>query len=204
MTKWRIVAKRSLDLTGSAIGLTLSSPLLLLIAVILKFDSPGRVIFRQARLGHGGKPFMILKFRTMEQNAPDLRNPDGSTFNGGDDPRVTRIGRLLRQTSLDELPQLFNVLNGSMSLVGPRPDQVDQSAYYTAEEHRKHLVKPGITGLAQIKGRNSISWSERKQLDLEYVSRQSLRFDLRILAQTFPYVLERRDVFVAPSLERSL
>jgi sugar transferase EpsL len=96
------------------------------------------------------------------------------------------------------------VLKGSMSLVGPRPDQVDQFAYYTAEERRKHLVKPGITGLAQVKGRNSISWSERKQLDLEYVNRQSLRFDLRILAQTFPYVLERRDVFVAPSLERSL
>ena len=204
MTKWRAAAKRGLDLTGAVTGLALFSPLLMLIAVVLRLDSPGRVFFRQARLGQRGRPFMVYKFRTMIENAPDIRNADGSTFNAETDSRVTRIGRLLRQTSLDELPQLFNVLAGRMSLVGPRPDQVDQYAYYTAEERRKHLVKPGITGLAQINGRNSITWSRRKQLDLEYVARQSLRLDLRILFQTFPYVLMRRDVFVAPPSERIL
>ena len=195
--------KRGLDLTGSAIGLALFSPLLVLIAIALRLDSPGRIFFRQARLGRDGHPFMVYKFRTMIENAPDIRNADGSTFNADDDPRVTRVGRFLRHTSLDELPQLINVLAGAMSLVGPRPDQVNQAVYYTAEERCKILVKPGITGLAQINGRNSISWDRRKQLDLEYVARQSLRLDLRILCRTFPYVLGRRGVFVIPPVERN-
>jgi lipopolysaccharide/colanic/teichoic acid biosynthesis glycosyltransferase len=108
--------------------------------------------------------------------------------------RVTRVGRFLRKTSLDELPQLFNVLRGDMSLVGPRPDQVDQLRCYTLTEKRKLLVKPGLTGLAQISGRNNISWQRRKALDVEYVDRQSFWLDLSILARTIPYVLLRRDI----------
>jgi lipopolysaccharide/colanic/teichoic acid biosynthesis glycosyltransferase len=130
----------------------------------------------------------------MYDNAPDARNPDGSAYTGEGDPRVTRLGSLLRKTSLDELPQLFNVLRGEMSLVGPRPDQLDQLRYYTETEKRKLNVKPGITGLAQISGRNNISWERRKALDVEYVDRQSFWLDLTILAKTLPYVLFRRDV----------
>jgi lipopolysaccharide/colanic/teichoic acid biosynthesis glycosyltransferase len=130
----------------------------------------------------------------MYYNAPDLRNADGSAYTGDDDPRVTRVGRFLRRTSLDELPQLFNVLRGEMSLVGPRPDQVDQFRFYTETEKRKLSVKPGITGLAQIGGRNNISWGRRKALDVEYVDLQSFWLDLSILARTVPYVLLRKDV----------
>jgi undecaprenyl phosphate N,N'-diacetylbacillosamine 1-phosphate transferase len=202
MTKLETIAKRGLDITGSTIGLVLLSPLFVLISIMLRLDSPGRIFFCQARLGRGSRPFMVYKFRTMNENAPDIRNADGSTFNAERDPRVTRVGRVLRTTSLDELPQLLNILTGRMSFVGPRPDQVDQASYYKAEEWRKHLVKPGITGMAQINGRNSINWASRKQLDLEYVANQSLRLDLHILCRTFPYVLKRRDVFIAHTSER--
>jgi lipopolysaccharide/colanic/teichoic acid biosynthesis glycosyltransferase len=135
-----------------------------------------------------------MKFRSMYENAPDLYNPDGSAWAGGNDPRVTRVGRFLRRTSLDELPQLVNVFRGDMSLVGPRPDQVDQIRFYTETEKRKLNVRPGITGLAQVSGRNNISWERRKALDVEYVDRQSFWLDLSIFARTIPYVLFRKDV----------
>ncbi len=122
------------------------------------------------------------------------RNPDGSAFAGETDPRVTPVGRILRRTSLDELPQLFNVLKGDMSLVGPRPDQVDQLRYYTDRERKKLEVRPGITGLAQISGRNSITWEQRKALDVEYVERKSFWLDLRILLKTLPYFILRKDI----------
>ena len=169
-------------------------PLMLLCGLAVRWSSPGPMLFRQRRLGHNGRPFLLLKFRSMYDNAPDARNPDGSAYTGEGDPRVTRLGSLLRKTSLDELPQLFNVLRGEMSLVGPRPDQLDQLRYYTETEKRKLNVKPGITGLAQISGRNNISWERRKALDVEYVDRQSFWLDLTILAKTLPYVLFRRDV----------
>lgn len=177
----------------SALLLALS-PVLLLCALAVRRSSPGPVLFRQRRLGQGGEPFILLKFRSMYDNPPDLRNADGSAFTGDDDPRVTRVGRFLRGTSLDELPQLFNVFRGDMSLVGPRPDQVDQLRYYTETEKRKLNVKPGITGLAQISGRNNISWDRRKAFDVEYADRRSFWLDLTILAKTIPYVLLRRDV----------
>ena len=145
---------------------------------------PGPVFFRQARLGQHGKPFQIFKFRSMKINAPDIRNEDGSAFSGDDDPRVTKLGKFLRKTSLDELPQFINVLWGQMSLVGPRPDQVDQIQYYTEHEKQKLLVKPGITGLAQISGRNSISWEQRKELDVSYSLNHSVLGDLAILVRT--------------------
>jgi undecaprenyl phosphate N,N'-diacetylbacillosamine 1-phosphate transferase len=135
-----------------------------------------------------------VKFRTMRVDAPDLRNPDGSAFAGREDPRVTPAGRLLRATSLDELPQLWNVLRGEMSLVGPRPDQPDQLLFYSGREKRRLLVKPGLTGLAQISGRNGIPWSARKALDVEYVERRSFRLDLAILWRTVPSVVLRRGI----------
>jgi lipopolysaccharide/colanic/teichoic acid biosynthesis glycosyltransferase len=196
MTNLQETSKRGLDIAVATIAMVVFAPLLLLIALAIRLDSRGRVLFRQQRLGCGGVPFTLYKFRTMIENAPDFRNADGSAFNSPCDRRVTRLGRLLRSSSLDELPQLFNILSGAMSLVGPRPDQVDQSRFYSGDEWRRSLVKPGITGLAQVSGRNAILWASRKQLDLEYVARQSVLLDLKILLRTVPCVLTSRGIFV--------
>jgi len=201
MSSVQAAVKRVVDIIISFVTLVVLSPLLLLVALAVRFTSPGPAFFRQRRLGKDGVPFTLCKFRSMFVDVPDIRNPDGSAYNAQDDPRVTPVGRFLRKTSLDELPQLINVLKGDMSLVGPRPDQVDQLQYYAEEEKRKLLVKPGITGLAQINGRNSIPWERRKRLDLEYVERQSLWLDLRILLRTIPYVLAQRDVSVEQALD---
>jgi lipopolysaccharide/colanic/teichoic acid biosynthesis glycosyltransferase len=190
--------KRLLDVAVAGLGLLLASPVLLALAAAVRATSPGPVLFRQERLGRAGRNFRICKFRSMYVDVPDLRNADGSSFSSGQDPRVTPVGRFLRRTSLDELPQLINVLAGDMSLVGPRPDQVDQLRYYTAGEHSKLLVKPGLTGLAQISGRNTISWEVRKRLDIDYVQTQSLRLDLGILLRTVPYVFLHHDINTEP------
>lgn len=194
----QMAVKGLIDISVASITLAVLSPLLLLIALVVRLTSPGPAIFRQQRLGKGGVPFTMYKFRTMFENAPDIRNSDGSTFNGEDDPRVTPVGCFLRRTSLDELPQLINLLKGDMSLVGPRPDQVDQLRYYTDEEKRKLLVRPGITGLAAVEVRNAATWAQRKQLDIMYVERQSLWLDLVILVRTVETVLQRKRVFVIP------
>jgi lipopolysaccharide/colanic/teichoic acid biosynthesis glycosyltransferase len=183
-----------MDVLLSIIGLTLAAPILALCCFMIAFTSAGPVFFRHQRLGIHGRPFRLWKLRTMYYPAPDLRNADGSAYTGADDPRITPAGRFLRAASLDELPQLWNVLRGDMSLVGPRPDQVDQQRFYSERERKKLLVKPGLTGLAQISGRNAISWEHRKALDVEYVERRSLRLDLEILARTVPYVWLRRGV----------
>ncbi|MBI3681362.1 MAG: sugar transferase [Acidobacteria bacterium] len=188
------ILKRAIDLFSAATVLIVLSPLLLLLALLVRSCSPGPAFFRQSRLGRNGARFAICKFRTMYQNASDLRNPDGSAISLTDDPRVTPLGRFLRRTSLDELPQLWNVIRGEMSLVGPRPDQADQIRHYTTDEMAKLAMRPGITGLAQISGRNSIPWEKRKQLDRRYVEQWSLALDLSILFKTIPYVLLRRDV----------
>jgi lipopolysaccharide/colanic/teichoic acid biosynthesis glycosyltransferase len=186
--------KRLVDLLGAATALIALSPVMVVVALAVRLSSPGRVIFRQRRLGLSGEPFDLYKFRSMLVDAPDFRNPDGSTYSGEDDPRVTTVGRFIRTTSLDELPQLFNVLKGDMSLVGPRPDQVDQIHYYDEVEKRKLLVRPGITGLAQISGRNDIPWSMRKALDVRYVEQRSIALDIEILFKTIPYVLLRKGI----------
>ncbi len=198
MKPYQRTIKRVVDLILSFLGLILSSPLLLLIFVLIRLDSNGPALFRQRRLGKGGKSFTLYKFRTMHVGAKDIRNLDGSAFSAEDDPRVTRLGEFLRKTSLDELPQLFNVLKGEMSLVGPRPDQVDQLRFCTEREKKKLTVKPGITGLAQIQGRNAIPWSRRKELDVAYVENYSLLLDVKILLKTIPYILLRKDIYVAP------
>ncbi len=191
---WKRGIKRAMDIGVSLLLLVLLSPLLILTGLMVRLTSPGPVLFRQKRLGRNGKVFAICKFRTMRVDAPDIRNADGSAFSSENDPRVTPVGKWLRKTSLDELPQFLNVLGGSMSLVGPRPDQADQLAYYTEAEKLRLAVKPGITGLAQISGRNTLSWEARKQLDITYVQQWSLRSDLVILARTLPYVLLQHGV----------
>ena len=193
--------KRAIDLGVSSLLLGLLFPVGCACALAIRITSPGPVIFRTRRLGRDAIPFNLYKFRSMRVDAPDWRNPDGSTFTSDDDPRVTPVGRFLRKTSLDELPQLINVALGQMSLVGPRPDQVDQLQYYTDKDKQRLLVKPGITGFAQISGRNSIPWESRKALDIEYLRRHSTWLDLAILLKTIPYVLRREGVN-SPSTRR--
>lgn len=195
------VVKRLIDLILSAFGLALSSPLLLLIALLIKLDSRGPALFRQTRVGRDGKPFTCYKFRTMYVDAPDIRNPDGSSFNAPDDPRVTRVGRFLRKTTMDELPQFINVLKGDMSIVGPRPDQLDQVRFYSERDKKRLLVKPGMTGWAWIHGRNSIPWELRRKLDVEYVENYSLWLDFQILLRTIPMVLLAKGVYVSSEVK---
>jgi undecaprenyl phosphate N,N'-diacetylbacillosamine 1-phosphate transferase len=191
--------KRAFDIVAALALLVASLPLWVVIAWRIHRDDKGPVFFRQPRLGRGGTPFDMWKFRTMKVSAADLRNPDGSTYNGVDDPRVTSVGRTLRSTSLDELPQLINVIVGDMSLVGPRPDLVDARQHYRPEDHTRLSVRPGITGWAQLNGRNDLPWQARRDLDLEYIRRRSLWLDLAILVRSVPFVLGRRGIFASRS-----
>ena len=184
-----VAAKRAFDVLLAGVLLILLLPPLAIIAIVVRATSPGEVIFRQERSGRGGAPFVIYKFRTMIPHAP--RSVLGS-YAYRDDPLITRVGRLLRRTSLDELPQLVNVLKGDMSIVGPRPDLPHHVDKYTAFQRRRLQVRPGITGWAQVSGRNELSWEERIKLDVEYVERWSLFLDLIVLLKTFGAVLSAK------------
>ena len=193
-------AKRSLDFIGAAIGLILLSPLFLLCALAVKLTSRGPVLFVQTRCGLGGAPFKFYKFRTMVEDAEDqkaalehLNEMQGPVFKIRRDPRTTRVGVILRKISLDELPQLWNVLRGNMSLVGPRPPTPDEVERYTKRQVQRLSVMPGITGLWQVSGRNDIPDFERWiDLDLEYARTWSLWIDVRILLKTIVVVLLAR------------
>lgn len=190
------MAKRALDLFLSATALLLVLPMLAVCALAVRLTSRGPVLFRQKRLGKDGRIFEMLKFRSMRVNAPDLRNPDGSTWNGVDDPRVTRAGKWLRRFSLDELPQIFNILRGEMSIVGPRPDVPDALRHYRPQDRARLSVKPGVTGWAQVHGRNSLPWEVRRNYDLEYVAKMSVWLDLKIILRTIPLVLLGAGIYV--------
>jgi len=172
---------RALDIMLAGIGLVLAAPLVLIAAVAIKFDSRGPVIYRQRRVGKGGQQFEVYKLRTMRLGA----DPIGvGTPVLEDDPRVTRVGGLLRRFSLDEVPNLVNVLRGELAIVGPRPTLAAQVELYTERQRRRLEVRPGITGWAQVNGRAGIPWEERIELDVWYVDNRSLALDLRILART--------------------
>ena len=183
--------KRLLDVVGSVTGLLLLSPVMLCTAILVRKRLGSPVLFSQVRPGLGGKPFRMLKFRTMT----DARDLDGQLLPDRD--RLTSFGRFLRGTSLDELPELLNVLKGDMSLVGPRPLLMEYLPLYSAEQARRHDVKPGITGWAQINGRNAISWEQKFALDVWYVDHQSVWLDLRILALTVWKVVRREGISAA-------
>ena len=194
---WQSVIKQVMDLVGAFVLLIVLSPLFLLIAIAIKLTSPGPVFFRQQRSGLNGAPFTLYKFRTMVTNAEQLKHEleamnemSGPVFKVTNDPRITRIGKWLRRYSLDELPQLFNVLRGEMSLVGPRPLPVDEVKRFNDLAHRRRLsVKPGLTCLWQISGRNQITdFKDWVRLDLEYIDNWSLWLDLKILLRTIPAV----------------
>jgi sugar transferase EpsL len=189
------ILKRILDVSVAVLCLILLFPLLALIVVWIRASMGDPVFFRQTRAGYRARAFTIFKFRTMI----DAYDPEGRPL--PDKTRITWIGRLLRKTSLDELPQLVNVLSGDMSLVGPRPLKIEYLKLYTSHQARRHEVKPGITGLAQIKGRNTLSWDERFALDVWYVDHLSLTLDLRILLQTFVSLLRRDSVSAEGDLD---
>lgn len=184
--------KRVIDLLGSLPGLLLLSPLLFGLALAIKLDDRGPVFFRQQRAGLKGQVFKIYKFRTMVQNAENL---GAGVFVEEEDPRITRVGKFLRHSSLDELPQLINIVRGEMSLVGPRPTLPYQVENYDQRQMRRLEVKPGITGWAQVNGRSALSWPERIELDLWYLDNWSLWLDLKILLKTFLVVLEKGNLY---------
>lgn len=175
--------KRAFDVTVAAASLLLLSPLLLGVALVTRLRMGSPVLFRQCRAGRGGQPFRMLKFRTMRAPA-STEDPVAS-----DAERLTRLGDALRRTSLDELPQLWNVLRGEMSLVGPRPLLVEYLSLYTPEQARRHDVRPGITGWAQVHGRNALTWEQKFALDTWYVEHRTFELDLKILALTVVKVL---------------
>jgi len=174
-------ASRALDLVVASLGLALTSPLLVVAALLIKLESRWPVFYRQRRVGRGGVPFELWKLRTM---VPGAEAMGAGIYVVEGDPRITRAGRLLRRFSLDELPNLVNVLKGEMAVVGPRPTVQEQVDRYTERQRRRLEVKPGITGWAQVNGRTSLPWPDRIELDVWYVEHRSLALDLRILAKT--------------------
>jgi lipopolysaccharide/colanic/teichoic acid biosynthesis glycosyltransferase len=204
----RRVEKRAVDVFGATALLILSSPIMVVVALLVRLTSPGPALFKQVRVGRDSEPFVMFKFRTMYHGSDDalhrayvtqllsLAGPTKASHEGifkiVNDPRVTRIGTILRRTSLDELPQLFNVLRGDMSLVGPRPALTWEVALYRPEDHARFMVHPGMTGLWQVGGRNEITMRDALRMDVEYARHRTMRLDVAILLKTLPVALKGR------------
>ncbi len=184
-------AKRILDLLISFPAIVILLPVFAVIVIAIRVSSKGAAVFKQQRAGKDGKPFTFYKFRTMRLDV----DPFGSSPKSGDDPRLTMIGKFLREYSLDELPQLFNVLKGDMSIVGPRPLYVSQVAEWNERQKKRLLVKPGLTGLAQISGRGGLTREEKLELDVKYVETANLWLDLKIILRTIAQVFSRKSIY---------
>ncbi len=196
------IGKRAFDIVLSAIALIVLLPLLITVLIAIKVDSRGPAIFKQERMGYRGKIFNMYKFRTMVTNAEQLlkevqqRNQaSGHMFKIKDDPRITNLGRFLRKTSIDELPQLINVIKGEMSLVGPRPPLIREVENYDIWHHLRMSIKPGLTGIWQISGRNKLGFDEMIRLDLKYIRERNFWYDLKIIIKTMPVLLGDRNAF---------
>lgn len=189
--------KRLIDFLISLLALPFVLLLCLFVAIAIKLDDGGPVFYYASRIGKGGRIFKMFKFRSMKVNAPDLRMEDGSTYNAADDPRVTKVGKFLRSTSLDEIPQLLNVFLGDMALIGPRPDSAFYLEHYTDEERIILTVRPGISGWNQAVNRNSVGTKEKLQNDIYYVKHLSFCFDLKIIWMTLKGVIAHKDVYRA-------
>ena len=192
---YQLVFKRIVDIVVCLIALPFVLLVTIPIAIIIKCEDRGPVFYRSMRLGKGFREFAMLKFRSMKVNAPDLRNDDGSTYNSQNDPRVTKIGKFLRETSLDELPQFFNVLFGQMSIVGPRAGDVESKDTYEEDEKDKMLVRPGITGYTQAYYRNNLGVREKRLYDAWYAHNVSIWLDIKVLFKTVATVLKRENVY---------
>lgn len=192
-----IVVKRLMDITGALFGLVVLSPLLIVVSILIKLEDPkGPILFVQERCGQNGVIFKMFKFRSMVANAEELltelkdqNEMTGPVFKIKSDPRITKIGRLIRKTSIDELPQLLNILKGDMSLVGPRPPIPTEVEQYTPYQRQRLLVKPGLTCIWQVSGRNSIDFEHWIELDLEYIRKKSLLLDIKLIVKTIPVLL---------------
>jgi exopolysaccharide biosynthesis polyprenyl glycosylphosphotransferase len=201
--KGYLIAKRIMDICGALAGLICLSWLFLIVALLIKLEDPkGPVFFKQVRVGKDGKEFYMYKFRSMVANAEELlesllhlNETTGAMFKMKDDPRVTKIGKFIRKTSIDELPQLWNVLKGDMSLVGPRPPLPREVAQYTEYDKQRLLVTPGCTGLWQISGRSNVGFKEMVELDLQYIRNRSILFDLKIILKTVLVFFGSKDAF---------
>lgn len=192
---YEAIFKRIIDFLLALILLPIFLLFYIVIGFFIKLEDVGPIIYTQRRLGADGKIFNIKKFRSMKINAPDLRNNDGSTFNSIDDPRLTKIGKFIRKTSIDEIPQIINILTGDMSFIGPRPDLEDHFSLYINNEKNKLNVLPGVTGYNQVYHRNSIEWKERIQNDLYYVNNVSFILDLKIFIKTIVVIVLKRGVY---------
>ncbi len=198
-----LVMKRAIDIIGSFCGLVVLSILFVVIALLIKLEDPkGKVFFKQLRVGKDGKEFYIYKFRSMASDAEERlkellahNEVSGAMFKMKDDPRVTKIGKFIRKTSIDELPQLFNVLKGEMSLVGPRPPLPREVAEYSLYDKQRLLVVPGCTGLWQVSGRSNLGFEEMVELDLIYINNRSLSYDLKIIIKTITVMLFTKDAY---------
>jgi len=197
------VAKRTLDVVLCSLGLVLLSPLLLCVVILIKFESKGSAFFKQKRVGRYNEPFTMYKFRSMREDAESRRNEleannesaSGVIFKMKRDPRITRAGSIIRKTSIDELPQLINVLRGEMSLVGPRPPLPSEVAQYSRSDRARLNATPGITGLWQVAGRSDIPFDKQVKLDVEYIEKQSIWMDLMVLLKTIPAVIKARGAY---------
>jgi len=193
------LSKRAMDVSFSIMGIILFLPLMIPLAILIKLESRGGIFFKQIRVGKDRRHFYCYKFRSMVQEAEELKEDisylneaEGPMFKIKDDPRITKLGRFLRRSSLDELPQLFNVLKGDMSIVGPRPQIPSEVERYLPWHYRRLEVTPGITCLWQVSGRSSIGFDEWMRLDMEYVKMRSFLFDIKVLLMTLPAIVERR------------
>lgn len=193
---YKNILKRLFDFALAIIALPFWFVILILVGPIIYIQDKGSIFYNAPRLGKHGKIFKMYKFRSMKMNAPDLRNEDGSTFNAEDDPRLTEIGKFIRKTSIDETPQLLNIIKGDMSIIGPRPDLPEHRALYEGNEERKLEVRPGVTGYNQAYFRNTVPWKERIKNDIYYIDHLTCVFDIKIFFKTAVSVLKREDVFV--------
>lgn len=192
---YKKIIKRILDLLIGLIALPFVILITIIVAPMIYLNDKGPVFFNALRLGKDGKPFKMFKFRSMKVNAPDIRNKDGSTYNGDDDPRVTNIGRMMRKTSIDEIPQFLNVFLGNMSFIGPRPDPLDDMKIYTEDQKKKLSVRPGITGYNQAYYRNSVEQDEKFEHDVYYAENVSFLLDVKIFIKTISTVLLQDNVY---------
>ena len=198
---YRNLFKRIFDLILSIIALPFWLVILFIIAPIIYMQDKGPIFYNAPRLGKDGQTFKMYKFRSMKMNAPDFRNEDGSTFNSEDDPRLTKIGKIIRKTSLDETPQLLNIIKGDMSIIGPRPDLPEHLVLYEVNEFRKLEVRPGVTGYNQAYFRNTIPWKERIKNDIYYIDHLTVWMDIKVFCKTAVSVLKKEAIFVEQKIE---
>ncbi|SFF16757.1 exopolysaccharide biosynthesis polyprenyl glycosylphosphotransferase [Paenibacillus algorifonticola] len=198
-----LMAKRAVDIIGAATGIMILSPVLILVAVLIKLEDPrGKIFFYQTRVGRNERTFKMYKFRSMVSNAEDMledllskNEVEGAMFKMKEDPRITKIGRFIRKTSIDELPQFWNVLRGDMSLVGPRPPLPREVESYSSYDKLRLRVTPGCTGLWQVSGRNELNFHEMVELDLQYIKQRSIIFDIKIILLTVKVMFGSKDAY---------